>query len=60
MQDNLFEEYPEILTPYEVMEILGLGKNKVYELLNQGKIKGVRLGGTWRISKSALIAMFGL
>lgn len=58
MPDTFLEDYPEFLTPYEVMEILGFSKNKVYELLNQGTIKGVRLGKTWRISKSALKSLF--
>lgn len=58
MPDNFLEDYPEFLTPCEIMEILGLGKNKVYELLNQGKLKGVRLGKIWRISKSSLKSMF--
>jgi excisionase family DNA binding protein len=54
------DDYPEFLTPYEVMEILGLGKNKVYELLNQGILKGVRLGKIWRISKLSLKSMFDI
>lgn len=58
MPDTILDDYPEFLTPYEVMEILGLGKNKVYELLNQGILKGIRLGKIWRISKSSLKSMF--
>ena len=48
------DDYPDILTPYEVMEILGLGKNSVYSLLSHGKIPGVRVGHKWRITKQAL------
>lgn len=52
------EDFPDILTPYDVMGILGIGKNKTYELLNQGIIKGTRLGKIWRIPKAALESLF--
>jgi excisionase family DNA binding protein len=54
------DDYPDILTPYEVMEILDLGKNTVYSLLNDGKIPGVRVGQKWRITKQALLSFLGL
>lgn len=43
MQNDYLEEYPAILTPYEVMEILVVGENIVYELLNSDKLHGVAL-----------------
>ena len=38
----------------EVAEYLGVGKNRVYELLNTGKLNGFRMGSTWKISRMAL------
>ena len=32
----------------EVAEYLGVGKNRVYELLNDGSLKGFRMGATWK------------
>ena len=37
-----------------VAEYLGVGKNRVYELLNDGNLKGFRMGATWKISRMAL------
>ncbi len=47
------EKY-SILTPTDVMEILGIGKNTMYSLLNSGEIAGFRVGKNWRISAEAL------
>ena len=33
-----------VLTPAEVMEVLGIGKNSIYTLLNSGKLRGFRIG----------------
>ena len=47
--------YPsDIMTVAEVAAFLGVGKNRIYELLNEGTIKGFRMGRTWKISKLAL------
>ena len=43
-----------VLSVSEVAEYLGVGKNRVYELLNAGKLKGFRMGSTWEISRMAL------
>ena len=43
-----------ILTVSEVADYLGVGKNRVYELLNTGSLKGFRMGSTWKVSRLAL------
>ena len=43
-----------VLSVSEVAEYLGVGKNRVYELLNDGSHKGFRMGATWKISRMAL------
>ncbi len=48
------EQLPVVLTPAEAMDILGVGKNTMYQLLNSGKLRGVRVGRSWRISVEAL------
>ena len=42
-----------VLSVSEVAEYLGVGKNRVYELLNDGSLKGFRMGATWKISRMA-------
>ena len=43
-----------VLTPLDVMDILGIGKNSAYSLLNSGKLRGFRVGRSWRVSAEAL------
>lgn len=49
MSDNY-----EIWTTEEVMDYLLIGRNTLYELLRQGKIKGFKIGSCWKISKKAV------
>ena len=43
-----------VLSVSEVAEYLGVGNKRIYELLNTGKLKGFRMGSTWKISRMAL------
>lgn len=43
-----------ILTPRDIMDILGVGKNAVYNLLNSGCLQGFRIGRSWRVTSEAL------
>ena len=45
-----------VLTPAEAMDILNIGKNSMYSLLNSGKLDAFRVGRSWRISTEALEA----
>lgn len=49
MSDNY-----EIWTTEEVMDYLLIGRNTLYELLRQGKIKGFKIGSCWKIPKQAV------
>ena len=50
----MLEECADILTAEEACEALRIGYNAIYELLNNGKIKGYRNGRVWRIPKAAI------
>ena len=50
----MLEQYNDILTIDELCEILKIGRNRAYKLLETGEIKGFRLGRLWKISKLAL------
>lgn len=43
-----------LLKPYEVTEILGLGRSKVYEMLACGELPSVRIGKVIRVPKASL------
>lgn len=51
----MLKDYPEILTTEEACEVLRVGYNALYELLQSGKLKGYRNGRVWRIPKQAII-----
>lgn len=48
------ENYPPILTARDVQSLLGIGKNKTYELLGNGDLKGFRIGRDWRITRESV------
>ena len=51
----MFEEYGDMLSIDDVMEMLGIGRNSVYELLNIGELEGFRIKGKWKITKRAVV-----
>ena len=50
----MLNDYSDILTVAEIGETLYIGKNGVYELLENGSIKGFRIGRVWKVPKEAL------
>ncbi|KZB92500.1 excisionase [Bacillus sp. VT 712] len=44
----------DILDVEEVMEILYIGRNYAYKLLNSGELKAFRVGRKWRIPRKSL------
>jgi excisionase family DNA binding protein len=51
----VFKEYNDIVTVDDLCEMLSIGKNAAYTLLNNGAIKGFRYGRVWKIAKQAVI-----
>ena len=52
---NTLEDTMTLLTVEDASNILMVGKNRIYELLKEGKIKGMRIGkSTWRIPKISI------
>jgi len=50
----MLDEYNDIMTIADVMKVLYIGKNRVYELLKKKDLKGFRIGKTWKIPKKAV------
>lgn len=50
----MLNQYQDILTAEDVSEILMIGMNHTYRLLNSGMIKGFRIGKKWRIPRDAV------
>lgn len=51
----MLNEYLEILTTEEACEVLRVGYNTLYDLLQSGKLKAYRNGRLWRIPKKSII-----
>ncbi len=50
----LTDNFQEILTVDDVMELLYIGRNTIYHLLNTGELTGFRIGRTWKIPRECL------
>lgn len=48
-------ELPVTLRVEDLMPILGIGRNTVYELIRSGQIRSVRIGRQIRIPRDALL-----
>lgn len=51
----MFDEYPDILTVKDIMQVLGIGKNKAYDMLKHNQIKNIKIGSNYKIPKTYLI-----
>lgn len=47
-------EYGDIMTVEGLMEYLGIGRTTAYKLLQSGKIKVLRIGRIYRVSKKSV------
>lgn len=43
-----------LMTVPELAEYLGIGRNRAYELLQSGEVKGFRIGSVWKVTKIAV------
>lgn len=47
----MFDTYPDILSVEQLCEVLNIGKNTAYKLLQNKDIKSVRIGKIYKIPK---------
>ena len=53
--DSFCSFYPEVLTVRDVQDILNIGKNRAYALIEEGRIRSFRVGEkSLRVRKSEL------
>jgi excisionase family DNA binding protein len=45
---------PVYMKPVRFAKYLDLGRSKVYDMLARGELRGVKIGGVWRIPASEL------
>lgn len=51
----MLEKYELVLLPEEAAEILRIGMNQIYKMLNSGELNAYRVGRSWRIPKESII-----
>ena len=52
---EIFENYDDIVSVEEVMEMLRLGRVTIYNLLKKGEIKSLKVGWKYIIPKQCVI-----
>ena len=50
----MLNEYEAVLSVDELREILNIGRNSVYDLLNRGEIAAFRIGRCWKIPRESV------
>ena len=50
----MLNNYDDLMTVQEVCGVLMVGKNRIYELLQSGRLDGFRTGRIWKIPKLSL------
>ena len=50
----MLEQYGEVITIDELREILNIGRNAAYDLLNKGEISAFRIGRNWKIPRESV------
>ena len=52
----MFENYPDVIRPQQLKDMLQMGRTKIYELLRINQIPNKRIGANYFIRKDAVIA----
>lgn len=54
--NNLFKDYPDVVRVYHLKRMLPrMGKNKIYKLLQDGKIHSKKIGRDYYVPKVSII-----
>ena len=55
MMNEMFKDYPDVLTPGDLQKILRIGRNSTYKLLNENRIETIKIGKKYIIPKINVI-----
>lgn len=51
----MFRHYPDVVSVEQLCEMLHIGKNMAYQLLQRGDIRAVRVGRKYRVPKTCVV-----
>lgn len=57
MNNTLFEEYPELVSVSDLMNMLSIGRVLAYRLISNKKVKAVKIGREYKIVKNSVISL---
>lgn len=46
--------YTKLLEIHEIQQLLGIGRNKVYNLIRSGEIAAFKIGREWKVTENAI------
>lgn len=52
---KMFSSYPDVVSVSELMDMLHIGKDTAYKLLQSGEIKSIKIGKKYRIPKKFIL-----
>ena len=52
---KIFSNYPDVVSLHDLMKMLNIGRNTAYRLLQNGKLKSIKIGKQYRIPKQFII-----
>ena len=52
---KIFSNYPDVVSINELMDMLNIGKNTAYGLLQSGTLKSIKIGKQYRIPKHFIL-----
>ncbi len=52
---EMFSDYSDVVNVTDLQEMLNIGRNKAYQLINENQIKSVRIGKVHKIPKKWVI-----
>ena len=51
----MFPDYPDIVNITQLQKMLGISRHLAYDLINDGSIRGLKVGNAFRIPKASVI-----
>ena len=55
LYNMMFPDFPDIITVSQLQKMLGVSRHLAYNLINDGSIRGIKIGNAFRIPKVNVI-----
>ena len=55
LYNTMFPDFPDIVTVTQLQEMLGVSRHLAYDLINDGSIRGLKIGNAFKIPKVNVI-----